>query len=1374
MIQQSKCNKSLLRSVVRLCASSVLGALLLGITTFGYAQQTAANLARITEAVNNTVLTTLKGNVHPLANAKFDHGAVVASMPMKRMLMVLKRSDVQEAALKTFLDQQQDKHSANYHQWLTPEQLGEKYGSNPADIKAITTWLQSQGFEIGSVSKSSMFIEFSGTAGQVANSLHTEIHSYVVNGELHYANASDPQIPSALAPVIFGFDSLNDFTRKPLSHLVGSFHREKVTGKVTPVAVDRPLFTFPASSTEDFYALGPYDLATIYQVLPLWDGSPALDGTGQTIAIVGRTDINPQDPYTFRTLFGLPTGGSLAAFQQQYLNMILNSPDPGNLGGGEEAEADIDVQWSGAVAKGALIDFVISETTTTTDGADLSALYIIDNNLAPVMSYSFGSCELALGTGGNQFLNDLWEQASAQGISAFVASGDEGSASCDVGSTKGASYGYAVEGNASTPYNVAVGGTDFDQFTNASQYWSATNNSTTQASAKGYVHETTWNNSCTNAIYSIVTNQTDPIDNCTNGNVQVNYGGLDIAGGSGGPSTCIISDGTNPSSCAGGYAKPSWQIGAHADKVRDVPDISLFASNGFAGSFYIICQADQNTDGEECNLNSPYADFQGYGGTSVASPATAGMFSILNQKLGARVGNPNYALYNLAAKEGSSGCDSSTGPGANCIFNDVTKGTISQPCIAGSLDCYTASNGDGYGVLAFDDGAGYGTIDSSGYPSDLAWNAAAGYDYGTGLGSLNANNLINQWIKADFLASTTILALSSTTFTHGTSIMATAKVSSNKGAPSGDVSFNGATTNGSIGYATLAGGTAQATLNSLPGGSYNVVAHYGGYNDGANIFAGSDSNPVAVTVAPEASTTTVTSVLYNVTNGNFTPGTTATYGAYYVIPRIDIAGASGNGVPTGTVTLTANGSGLAGSPFKLNSLGNAEDQNFSANAGVYAFSASYSGDPSFNTSGGTSTLTIAQQTPSMTLGYSSNNVSSGSSVVLSTTIFTKTYVGNAPTGTVTFYSGTTALGAPVSVTAGSDTNGFPDATASLTTPALAEGSYTVSVEYSGDVNYSDATSPSAIITVTAPAPMINIAGSSIAPITAGGSGTSTITVTPSNGFTGAVNLTCSVGALIGATSIPTCSYNPPTLTISGTVPATSTLTVATTSATTVDTYPMSISASDVATGMLNPQALLEINVVGSGVGSTPPGVALTPGPTAVTISSPGQSGTSTVSVTPTNYTGTLNLTCALATAPSGANATYNPTCAVPATLAISSSSVATTTASIATTAATSGALAYPETNRRTNRWDTVAGGAALACVLFFGIPARRRGWKSMLSLLVFLVAMAGVGCGGGGGGGGGNSGTPGTTAGTYTFTVTATDSKTSTITATGTVTVTVN
>jgi subtilase family serine protease len=418
--------------------------------------QTNAVRARVTEAVDTQNLVTLRGNVHPLARPEFDQGVAPDDLPMERILLVLQRGADQESALRQLLDDQQVKSSPRYHQWLTPAQFGQQFGPADADIQAVTDWLSAQGFQVAKVSSGRTVIEFSGTAGLVRQVLGTEIHRFRVNGEDYWANTSDPQIPAALAPVVAGFASLNNFPRQPASDVVKPSSRSQPTGEVNP------LFTV-ATNGITRYDLGPMDFAIIYNVLPLWKAGT--DGTGQTIAIVSNSNINIQDVRDFRNVFGLPANDP---------QIILNGPDPGITG--NENEADLDTQWSGAVAKGATIDLVVSQTTATTNGIELSALYIIDNNLAPVMSTSYGECELFLGAGGNAFYYSIREQGAAQGITMIDSAGDAGSARCDQGTGEvAAEHGLTVRGLASTPFNVAVGGTDFDDVDIWSQYWNSTN-----------------------------------------------------------------------------------------------------------------------------------------------------------------------------------------------------------------------------------------------------------------------------------------------------------------------------------------------------------------------------------------------------------------------------------------------------------------------------------------------------------------------------------------------------------------------------------------------------------------------------------------------------------------------------------------------------------------------------------------------------------------------------------------------------------------------------------------------------------------------------------------------------------------------------------
>jgi len=361
--------------------------------------------SRILQAVDDSRRTTLAGNTHPLARAEFDQGTLADAVPLHRMLLVLQRSAQQETALKQLIDQQQDTSSSTYHQWLTPENFGAAFGPSDRDLSALTAWLSAHGFGDIQVNPGRTLIEFSGTAGAVRSAFHTRMHRYSVDGEQRFANASDPEIPLALAPVVAGVASLNNFPRRPASRKIGNFRRDTATNAITQLGGQskvqvKPQATLPGTITApqpDFtistgsytlYGVTPYDFATIYNVLPLWNANTPIDGTGQTIAIVGQTDINPADFVNFRKLFNLPLGNTATTTGTQYLNIIYNGPNPGI--GPDEGEADIDTQWSAAIAKGATIDYVVSEGTEVTQGTDLSAIYIVNNNLTPVMSYSYG------------------------------------------------------------------------------------------------------------------------------------------------------------------------------------------------------------------------------------------------------------------------------------------------------------------------------------------------------------------------------------------------------------------------------------------------------------------------------------------------------------------------------------------------------------------------------------------------------------------------------------------------------------------------------------------------------------------------------------------------------------------------------------------------------------------------------------------------------------------------------------------------------------------------------------------------------------------------------------------------------------------------
>jgi subtilase family serine protease len=957
---------------------------------------------------------------------------------MNRMLLVLKHSPEQETAIQQLLAGQQNQSSPSFHNWLTPQQYGTMFGPSDDDIQKITSWLQSHGFQVAPVGDGRHIVEFSGTASQVSEAFHTAIHHYTVNGEDHWANASDPQIPAALAPVIAGVQSLHNFHPKPLSHYAGLYRKSKDTGEVKQLS--GPQFTFTTQGNT-YFALGPTDLATIYNVLPLWNAG--IDGSGQSIAIVQESNINVQDIRDFRALFGLPANDP---------EIILDGPDPG-IDPNVEPEAVIDVSWSGAVAKGAKIKLVVSSSTNTTSGIALSSVYIVDNNVAPISSMSFGECELQLGTAGNLFWSTVWQQAAAEGISAFVSAGDGGSAGCDnFDVATRARDGIAVSGDASTPYDIAVGGTDFGgNFFNPTQFWSVTNAPITQASALSYIPELPWNDSCANSLFAFIGGSTDPIVNCNNPAFK---GFLNIVAGSGGPSSCISSDGSKISGCTGGYPKPSWQtgVGVPTDGVRDIPDVSLFASNGFLGSFYIICEADLSPTGT-CDLNPPYLDFAGFGGTSVSSPAFAGILALVDQKTHSRHGNANFVLYKLAAEENLANCNVNgnailtTMPAASCIFNDITADTNAVPCAAGSPNCATEGS-DAIGVLT-------------------GFNSGVGYDLTTGLGSVNAANLVNNWKSVTFTPTVTFLKISPEFLVHGHAVNVEISVTAQSGTPSGEVALK---TNGQdpAGDLTLGpNGTISTTTHLLPGGFSNVKADY--FGDGT--FAHSDSNALPVFVSPEPSATTISFFSLNAQQTATVPFSGGGYGSI-VFLRADVAGKSGFGFATGNVILTDNYKPVPGNPYQLNSQGNTLTPN-SINTfavGRHTIRASYSGDLSFLPSVAEPlSFTITKGQTQTTLAASSPTAVRGASVSLTATINTASF-GNPPAGFVKFTFGGRPLGPAVPVTGSNDPNtGLASATAAISTTNLPLGADTVTATYSGDQNYTGS-SATVTVTVTAPQP----------------------------------------------------------------------------------------------------------------------------------------------------------------------------------------------------------------------------------------------------------------------------------------------------------------
>ena len=1305
--------------------------------------------SRIVQPIDNDQLVTLHGNTSPFAVAKNDHGPASASLPMPDLTLVLSRSPEEQAAFDQYVASEYDRSSPNYHQWLTPAEIGQRFGPSETDIATITSWLASQGFTVTKVTPDRMAIRFSGTAGLAESAFHTQIDNLVVNGVPHIGNMTDPQIPIALAPVVVGIKALHNFLPRPL-HTMGDrveFNRglgrwQRATNAASASSTASSGFTFassaasaraaalnsagphplfginvPSSSTSSAYLeedVTPWDFATIYNVTPLWNNS--INGTGQTIAIAGTSDIDLTDVTTFRSTFGLPAGSTPTEIDTNNLATECTSTSSTAVCGiGDLEENTIDVEWSGAAAPGAQIDLVVTgqNTAGTVDSVYDSAQYVVDNITAKILNVSYGECELGSGTAENVAYYDLWQSAAAEGISVFVASGDSGSPSCDdggdaIGNPYSAQYGLSVSGIASTPYNVAVGGTDFSwckptvnssgdvvgcPTSSTSQgspaYWNTTNNTTNEPyeSAAGYVPEIPWNDTCENPILANYLNSIAPLVGITAPTnaegacnfVQNNWSDIyeeegvmlapyvDTVGGSGGASNCVAntedSDPDDPTCTTGatttgtangsisltsdGWQKPSWQTGVSgipSDGVRDLPDVSFFAGDGALGSAYLVCISAIGS----CSYTDTSENFaEEFGGTSFASPAMAGVMALINEKSGAAQGLPNAQLYKLASEQDYSSCSAEGPPSSSCYFHSINQGTNSMPCDLGaplggtvyedgtwvstneyngivSPNCTALNSGDTVGTLTSP------SVVTSANSSGVAYNAAAGFNLATGLGSLNVANVVNAWSSdagtgtATMTITTTPAASSGTiTLASGVNLVLAVTVTGAGSTPTGSITVSGG---GYSANQSLSSGAATITIpaGSLAPGTDTLTVSYSGDSNYA-------STSQTETVDVSAAVPTVAVVA---------PASDNVANSVYV--TVTVSGPSGGSVPSGTVTLasgsysstavTLSSTGIATFTIPANTLPARTD----------TLTATYGGNSTYTSATGTTSIVIvstATKAPTVTVTPSSTSVDTSQSLSVAVTVSGISGSG-VPTGYVTlsssgYSSGLTAL------------NGG-SATITIAANTLSAGTDTLTANYSGDAVYASATGTASVTVAQA---TYALAATTPAAILAGNTATSTIT-----------GLTSSTG-----------------------------------------------------------------------------------------------------------YSGTVTLSSCSLTSSSVTNPNYPPTCAVSGTITYASGTPSGSgTATISTTSALE---AQSDSTGKFPGWGGAAGGIALALLFFFGIPARRRSWRPMLGLIVLLGILGGLSaCGGGGG----TTTSSGTSAGTYTFTVTGTGNDPATTSGTTTFTVTVN
>jgi subtilase family serine protease len=679
----------------------------------------------ITRSIDESQLVRLWGNTRPEANAKNDRGPVEDSYRLE-MLLQLKRSPQLEQALVHFMDEQLDKKSPNFRHWIMPAELGEKYGLADSDIEAIKTWLESHGFTVGGVYPTRMVIDFTGTAGQIRQAFHTELHYLDVKGERHFANMSDPQIPAALAPAVVGVVSMHNF--KP--------HH----------------FAMPRNPN---YNLGggenilvPADFQTIYNLTPLYRAG--IYGHGMTVVVVEDTNSYGTDFATFQSKFGLGAyGGSLTTVHP---TGTASCTSPGT--NADDGEADLDVEMVAAIAPGATVE--LASCTDGSGNANFGGLLAVENltqsgTPPAVISMSYGECEASNGATANAAFTNAFQAAAAAGTSVFASSGDAMTSGCSPNAAS-ATTGIGVTGWGESVYNVSVGGTDFEDNYNAvkgnpvipiSTYWSSTNGSS-YGSALSYVPEIPWNDSCADYLlynFNSASTAYGSTGFCNSGGTADRTTG----GGAGGPSGCFSGTASTSSIVSGTCApipKPSWQsvVGNPADGVRDIPDVAMFASNGIWGHYVVVCWSDpsQTSAGSATCTGSP-SSWSGFGGTSVASPMMASIQALVDEKWGIRAGLPTPTYYSIARSEfGSNSTANPTcysinqpprrGEASSCVFYDITQGDIVGNTSGTHVNSYKPSGTDGVtstqaltGVTVLTGGSGYTSAPTCtlGAPSNL-------------------------------------------------------------------------------------------------------------------------------------------------------------------------------------------------------------------------------------------------------------------------------------------------------------------------------------------------------------------------------------------------------------------------------------------------------------------------------------------------------------------------------------------------------------------------------------------------------------------------------------------------------------------------------
>jgi len=1324
----------------------------------GVAVQAQSRPSVIVNAVDGSRPAVL-ANHHPLwANAANDLGALGPQEQVGQMTLVLARSAAQQAALEQLLADQQNPTSPLYHHWLTPQEMGDRFGLSDSDLHSLTGWLESNGLQVDWVAPSRVFIAFSGTAAAVDGAFQSELHTYRVNSERRVALNSEASIPVALAPAIRAVRGL--FTLQTSPNLIARTESSA-----------NPQLTVTSGGTA-YHFIAPADFATIYSI-PNY-----LSGGGQTIGIVGRSRTDMDDYAQFNRLayttsFSNPTEVVPTAFGGVDPGPAYTAPPGGTISVGDQSEATLDVLRAGSTAWSAKLLLVISASTKTADGIDYGAQYLVQTSPVPaqVMNISFGSCESAAGSSGVTYWDTLFQQAAGEGISVFVSSGDAGASGCDRAFTTPPANPAPNSINyiCASSYATCVGGTEFNDAANPSLYWNSSSSSNL-ASALSYIPEGAWN---------------EPLDSSSKPVVAATGGGVSAY-----------------------VATPSWQVGSGVPVARTgryTPDVSFSAASHDG---YFGCLA---AGGGSCITNSQGStSFVVFSGTSAAAPAMAGVAALLNERMGNAQGNLNPNLYQTAtqtptafndvtvATSGATNCsvntpsmcnnsipgptglsggqagylagtgyDEVTGLGSLNIGNFLNgyAGKIVTQIAFSNLTTIPASQQLNFRITVSGGQALYGptgsvVVTAGGYtsqPGTLIYGGASfsipAYTLPVGQATLTATYTPDSASSGTYSISTATAAIQVTvpvptvnvmyspnpiTVLQPLSASVTVAGRNTDPVPTGSVTFTCSIydCNYSSAPATLVNGS--ATIN-IPAETIGAGMYYG-----VPVVNYTPDSVSSTIYAPSSGTSSLT-VNFLTPTVTVTPASSTVASTDPLTVTVSVDGGSGNPTPVGTIALS--GGGYSGTATLNNGSVSFTIPGGTLTTGIDTLQATYQtgqqGPPSGIYSNASASATVgvtvgSKLPPTVAITVTGFNFSVTQPVPLTASISGLSGMPT-PTGTVVFSSGSyTSAAVPLQ-------NGA----ASFSIPALtlASGYDTITATYTPDSVASTSYASSSGKTVVSIYTLTTTTALSLSANTITTAQTLTVTATVS-GQSGYATPTGSVSLMTYCCN----NYTNSSALVNGiatvTIPA-GTLVVGGDSF--IVFYTPDANSANLYNGSSQDASVTV---------TAPPLPAISLAGTAVTIQPGAASGnTSAITITPSNgFTGSVALTAVLLSAPPGYNATYLPTFSFGTTTpcVISSTTACTATMTVTTTAATSGALAYPRLP-----WYA-AGGPALAGVLLLLLPQRRRRWLTFFALLTLITLAGGVSsCGGGstggsGGGGGGGGGIAGTTAGTYTVTVTGT------------------